>query len=340
MAVSSPKLDLRPFVDDVRTAVDAYNLGRPGAYARWRRPPPGPNSDTGLNPYGCADAANLLYTLGDFPRQPAQRDGFIQTLRGFQDPDSGLFHEPTHHEYHCTAHCVAALELFDASPRHPLRALHGLLGPGALETFLDQLDWRGDPWKMSHRGAGAYAALVIARQAPPEWQDRYFQWLWAEADEATGLWRRGCVPAEPTPTSHPFHHLAGTFHYLFNHEHARRPLRYPRPMIDTCLGLWDRRLWPLGGAVSFSEIDWVYCITRALRQSGHRFDDCRQALCEFAREYVGFLTSLDVASDPRCDDLHAVFGCCCALAELQQAVPGLLRTERPLNLVLDRRPFI
>jgi len=25
---------------------------------------------------------------------------------------------------------------------------------------------------------------------------------------------------------------------------------------------------------------------------------------------------------------------------LQQAVPGLLRTERPLKLILDRRPFI
>jgi hypothetical protein len=28
------------------------------------------------------------------------------------------------------------------------------------------------------------------------------------------------------------------------------------------------------------------------------------------------------------------------VAELQQALPGLIRTERPLRLVLDRRPFI
>jgi hypothetical protein len=38
------------------------------------------------------------------------------------------------------------------------------------------------------------------------------------------------------------------------------------------------------------------------------------------------------------EDLHALNGT--MSAELQQAVPGLLRTERPLKLILDRRPFI
>jgi hypothetical protein len=40
------------------------------------------------------------------------------------------------------------------------------------------------------------------------------------------------------------------------------------------------------------------------------------------------------------EDLHALNGTMSAFAELQQAVPGLLRTERSLKLILDRRPFI
>ena len=39
-------------------------------------------------------------------------------------------------------------------------------------------------------------------------------------------------------------------------------------------------------------------------------------------------------------DRHMLFGTVCALAELQQALPGELESTVPLKLVLDRRPFI
>lgn len=38
--------------------------------------------------------------------------------------------------------------------------------------------------------------------------------------------------------------------------------------------------------------------------------------------------------------LHMLFGSVCALAELQTALPGKIITEKPLRLVLDRRPFV
>ena len=40
------------------------------------------------------------------------------------------------------------------------------------------------------------------------------------------------------------------------------------------------------------------------------------------------------------NDLHSVFGTVCCLAELQRALRGSIITEKPLKLVLDRRPFI
>jgi hypothetical protein len=52
------------------------------------------------------------------------------------------------------------------------------------------------------------------------------------------------------------------------------------------------------------------------------------------------LTGLDPESDTGLDDLHDLFGSVCAIAELQQALPGEIVTARPWRLVLDRRPFI
>ena len=55
---------------------------------------------------------------------------------------------------------------------------------------------------------------------------------------------------------------------------------------------------------------------------------------------MGFLLELDPATHENFNDLHTLFGCICALAELQAALPGYLASDKPLKLVLDRRPFI
>jgi hypothetical protein len=265
----------------------------------------------------------------------------VATLQSFQDPLSGFFREPSHHEIHVTAHCVAALELFEASPAHALKGLAALDEPGALEAFLDGLAWREDPWLASHRGAGIYAARLLAGEASSNWQDRYFAWLDAACDPATGLWRRGELDPPYRWGASRFPHLAGTFHYLFNYEHARRPHPHPAALVDTCLSIFEAGdEWPLGRTVSFAEVDWVYCLSRALRLSDQRRHDAERALRAFAADYVDFLTQLDWDADDGGSDLHRIFGAACALAELQRAVPGLLRTPRPLRLVLDRRPFI
>lgn len=327
-------IDLRGLVDWLEESVVRHSLGRPGEYARR-------GTDAGINPYGVADAANILYTIGRFPRESRQREAWVGVLQSMQDPATGLFHESTHHDYHCTAHCIAAMELFDARPLHPLRALHFLLAPGGLETFLDRLDW-DSPWNASHQGAGIFAALTIAEESPLEWQDRYFAWLDEQADPETGFFRKGHVPRGwPAGLAGVFPHLAGTFHYLFNYEAARRAIPCPQRLIDSCLSIAQQNCWPeLGKSLGFAEIDWVYCITRPLRQCGHRHGECMAALRSFAQSYGRWLTGQDLATLPGGDDLHVLFGVICCLAELQTALPGEIRTERPLKLPLDRRPFI
>jgi hypothetical protein len=333
--------DLNDWIVSIVALVSTHNLGRPGAYRRWNWAAEGKARDLGLNPYGCADAANILYTLAQFPSAPAERAGWIETLRGLQAADSGEFREATHHPIHTTAHCIAALELFEARPSHPLAFLAGLKDPPALVSFLAGLDWAGNPWNESHCGAGVFAALTLAGESSLAWEDAYLNWISSQFDPSSGLLRLGCAPAPGSAHEGAiFPHLAGTFHYLFNLEHARQALPYPRQLVDTCLEIWHRDLFPLGRQVGFAEIDWVYCLSRARRQSGHRFAEAQQALEEFAARYIPYLLGLDVAADEGLNDLHSLFGALCALAELQRELRGQIRTPRPLRLVLDRRPFI
>ena len=112
-------------------------------------------------------------------------------------------------------------------------------------------------------------------------------------------------------------------------------------MIDTGLKIFNEELFPpLYTGIAFAQIDWVYCQNRALRQCGHRFEESIAAIRAFADRYLTDLLSRDFKTDKGLDDLHALFGCICCIAELQQTLPGTILTDKPLKLVLDRRPFI
>ncbi|QDU70334.1 hypothetical protein [Mucisphaera calidilacus] len=337
-------IDVQDLVGSALGVMDRCSLGTPGRYRRWGVACAEAGWDA-LNPYGVADALNLLYTLSAWPVPEDQRRGFIETLGGMQDPATGLFHEATHHAYHTTAHCIAALHLVGSRPSHGLVAMGEDAMPDGVVRRLEGLDWVEGPWGQSHQGAGLYASVKLAmgldREAERVWEDAYFDWVLAAFDPESGLLRRGCLPGQHAGSAGIHAHMAGTFHYLFCMESARVPLPYPERMIDTCLAMKPGNACPgLGCSVGFITVDWVYCLTRALRQCGHRFDEVRAAVREVVTGLVTYLRGLDHASDVGFNDLHALFGVFCALAEAQAALPGLLRTDRPLRLVLDVRPFI
>jgi len=327
------KKDISPIIRNIRKVVEKHKIAD-GSYSRYIFSRP-----LSENPYGCADAANILYTLNEFPRDLEERKEFIRILQSMQNPETGLFHEETHFPLHTTAHCLAALELFDVGPLYPLTDLNVYKTKEGLYDLLENLKWKDSPWNNSHKGAGIYAALNIAGEATPEWNQWYFDWFWQEADPETGLWRKGFVKLDSPDV---YKSMAGSFHYLFNHENAKMPLRYPEKMIDTCIDMYQKKhlLDRFGKDTNFIEVDWVYCITRASRQCNYRYEDCVAILKQFADEYVDFLAGLDPDSSREYDDLHLLFGSVCCLAELQQFLKGYMISEKPLRLVLDRRPFI
>ena len=161
--------------------------------------------------------------------------------------------------------------------------------------------------------------------------------MWDNADPDTGLWRIGCQDG----TKSLWEHMAGTFHYLFNHEYAHMPLRYPEKLLDSCIKMYrEMPLKSFGKHAGFIEIDWTYCMTRSMQQTPHRFEEARACLEEFAQKYAENFLQLDYETNENLNDLHCLFGAVCCFAELQRALRGKLYSEIPLKLVLDRRPFI
>ena len=331
-------INLDPLIQEIAHCVETHRL-KTGSYARWifgyfkdGRP-----KDRGRNEYGCADAANILYSIGQFPRDPAERAEWVRHLQEMQDPITGLYTEATHHTIHTTAHCTAALELFDARPLSPCKALEEYTTKEGLYRLLEtEVDWAERPWPESHKGAGILPSLTNTEMVGLEWKNWYFDWMWEHSDPETGFF---CCGEKKAPL---YQYMAGGFHYMFNHEAEHRPFRYPEKIIDSCIFLMNetREKAKFHSSCGFIDVDVVYSLTRAMRQSPHRFYEAKAELEKFAEKYLDMMLHLDYAADPGFNDLHMLFGSVCCMAELQAALPGKLLTTKPLKLVLDRRPFI
>ena len=263
----------------------------PGKYARWMIRDAKGSRNLGSSEYGCADAANILYTIGKFPRNLDERVACVKELQRFQKED-GRFEEPTHHTLHTTAHCIAALELFDAAPALPLTYHMEHFGtPEQVVKFLETRDWAGDPWDQSHQGAGFYAAMALTCNMPLEWHDAYFNWIAEHVDQKTGV---GCEGAHDGQKN-MMHHLAGWFHYMFNHVYAHRAFPNAEKTVDTMIEYYETTLKDskgFGKGVGFSEIDWIFLLNRASMQTGHRREEAKECIRHFAKGYITYLEKI------------------------------------------------
>lgn len=332
------ELNINPIIEKVRSTVENHKLFDLGCYARFRWMENGRVQLGELNEYGCADAANIRYTIGEMPTDETERRACVETLQKFQNSETGMFKEKTHVVMHGTAHCCAALELFDAKPLYPLREIEQYQTIEGMIELLDSLPWYERP--NGHTGAGLFAATIITRKASEKWKKAYFDWLDAHVDSQFGFGRAGFAEAENSVPA--WRHLNDWFHYLFNYHFARRPFPYAEQLVNSCISLYqERRLCETFGQMKdFSEIDWVFALNRASWQTGHRFEERTKVLTDFAEKYISYLNQVDTEMDPYWNDLHLLFGMVCALSELQLALPGVICSDYPLRQVLDRRPFI
>jgi len=329
------QISIDSIIDRIETALKQHELS-PGRYTRWTRQPEHSPHLIGPNPYACADAANILHILNRFPADPAVRASFVSSIQDFQDAKSGLFIASTHHVIHTTAYCVNALHLLGAKPRYPFAELTEYLDITNVFDMLEERDWLTQGLG-AHPGAGVYTALAFTGEASAEWEDAYFDWLDAQCDTASGFWKK--EPVDDMFTI--WQQLRDTTNFLCNYEYARRPFPCPMALIDSCLNMYltDQMPENFGKGIRHFELDWVYCLNRASRQTSYRFEEIKAALKRFAQDYIAFLDGIDWSRHAAADDLHCLCGMLQCLTELQQALPGLLKSRKPLQSVIDRHPF-
>ena len=328
--------NLQPFINEVQKILSAHYLGEAGKYAQWVKQNEAGKRNLGATPYGCAIAANILYTIHAMPADFAEREQFVKVLQSFQNPENGLFENPGNYASHTTAFLSGALELFDARPLYPAKGLADYQTREGLFSFMDGIDWAREPWLGAHLGAGIYGSMLLTESASNDWEDYYFEWLDKNADPLTGLWRVGALEGAPY-----FHYLAAAFHYVFNYEYAKRPLPYPGELLNTCINAYyDGACIDFAKEAGWADIDFTYLLARVQRRAGVKMKETRKILTEIAEGLIGQLLSINASENEIFDDTNTLFAVVSALAVLQDALPGYIRTEKPLRLVLDRRPFI
>ena len=70
------KWNIVPFIENVKKVIKSHEIAT-GKYARRTFG----RTELTVDEYGCADAANILYTIGEFPSEEWERKIWIETLQ-------------------------------------------------------------------------------------------------------------------------------------------------------------------------------------------------------------------------------------------------------------------
>jgi hypothetical protein len=327
-------IDGREFIEWIVSTYEpsVHVEGGAGHYARQ----PG---EASIDVYGVSDMACVLFTIGHLRPTEDERRAWASAFRSLEDDDGSYVERvPTHHRLHSTAFTIAAMELLGLWPRRDLPFATEWSEPVAVARLLDDLDWRDSVYAGSHVGAGMGAiASMVPTLGTAAWLDAYFASLDAHLDEVNGMF------GVAKPVQGDTDQIGGTFHYAFLYDWHHRPMAHPDARIDAILGLqrtdgvWadDNPLW--------LTLDAIYLLARAVERTGHRRPEVEHAV----REALHGVHRRAVDPGRR----EAAFGWYLGAHSLTAVVSILaegqrflghdeILTERPLQLVLDRRPFV
>jgi len=293
-----------------------------------------------LELYGISDMACILYSIDALDVDEAARASWAEGFHSLQDPITGWLLEKTatHCPLHNTAFALGAMNLLGIAPRHPLAFTANYATREKMTALLDDLDWKDHVYPESHHGAGMASILaLVPGSVPPGWFDSYFEYTDALFDPRNGMM------GLDKPEAGDYDQIGGTFHYGFVYEYFHRRMPYDTQRIDSILGLqlsngeWhESNPWWL-------TLDAIYLLTRAELRSRHRTADVQASL---RRTLV---LCLERVNDPAYREkifggnlgVHLCTAAISIFAEAQQYL-GLqeVKTDAPLHLVLDKRPFI
>jgi hypothetical protein len=324
-------LDIQIIIDTAAKLLQACCHDQPGVYSRT----PGEAPD----PAASAAAVNLLYILGAFPGHSGERDKWIHQLRSAQDPATGLVLLDNKPDPLVTASCASALECFDMRLAHSPHNLMAYADPVELPLLLEELPWQNDPAYAGQFAAAVYTLITLGDEASHHWEDAWFHWFNRAFDEHSGLVKDGCItPVILLEQNTLFPYLEGLFPILGTYAHARVPHPYPWRLIDTLLDMLETNWTLFSRDLKARELPLIYAFSRSMRITPHRHEECIQTLRRFSHRWLRHLK--DEANAGHFKDLVNTTRILCAVAELQQTLPGCVRTRRPLRQILNRRPSL
>jgi len=329
---STATFDLREFADWIVKDFEP-TVKLPGGAGNYARSP----GETTTELYGVADMACILYTLGALKPTEKERGEWAAAFQSFQNPDTGWLVEksPTHNPLHNTAFALAAMQLLDLTPQYPVKMGAEYAAPRA---FLNTLDWRTAVYTDSHKGAGVGSIYALAPAlGTPKWFADYFAACDELFDQNNGLMGKDKPPGGDSDQ------IGGTFHYSFLYQNFNRHMPYPERRIDSVIRLQLPDGYWMTTSHLWMTLDAIYLMTRTLRYCPHRFDDVRNVVLRV----MGILMRDVFSAEGRKQTftgrlaVHSVTAAISIAAEAQQFLGAKeVITERPLKLVLDRRPFI
>lgn len=328
--------DLTDFIKSIYEIVETHRVDDSGLYSE-KICQNEEDRTLGMIMYGSAEAVNILYAINRLPESENTRNKYIKTLQQFQNEDSGIFEKPGNYTTHTTAFMSGALNLMDARPMYRAFEFDKYKEEGKLRHLMNSIDWAGNPWLGAHIGAGIYSSMLLTGNYNSEWEDIYFKWLDENQDEKTGLWKKGSINSD-TPL---FHYIAAAFHYVFIYEYTRRKIPYQEKLLDTCIrAYYDGKCPDFSATIGWHDIDYTYILYRLARRTGSRTDEATAILKNIARDFIGLILKEDPNQSEELNNLNKLLAVVSALAILQEALPGEIKTESPLRLVLDKTPFI
>jgi hypothetical protein len=342
--VTGHQWDLRPFVTwIVRDFLPSAKAG-PGV------------ADYGQSPgatrpalYGTADAACILYTLNHLDGLKPT-GAWLQAIERYQDHRSGYFVDdtPILATAHNTGFAIGAMHLFNpnlyngVSPLKPLSFAEPLRDTSQARRFFDALDWRSRCYEAGEIVTGLASTFYNVRGVVAQ---NWFDWLIGyvqdtKFDSDTGMVGVG------KPEEGDLDQIGGTFHFDFLWATLDRTLPHPQARAKALMnlqqpnGLWDdHNPWWL-------TFDSVYMLGRTLAAlPNSQANRVREAISKA----IGALADRALDSAQRQHDfvdhwmgVHMLTGATSAFAYAQRHLFGTdtLRTDHPLQLVLDHRPYI
>lgn len=218
--------------------------------------------------------------LNKLPKSYSARAKYIKILQAGQSEKDGLCEK----DLVVTAKALSALRILDSHLTAVPESIQKYKTTEGLEEFSNSLPWQSKPDTASKKFCALFSLLYETNSLTYEELCGFIAAMHDYTDGDTGLIRSGYIDFHHVK---PAKYLIGFLWYLTVLEYTHFPIRYPSRTIDTCIQMYDREYLSKPSIFTAYEwFAWVYCLSRTMRQTGYRYDDCKKRLLEFGEAFL------------------------------------------------------